>query len=201
MASKNYSNLIEKKLIRVIPDAAINHRWSGHVSETNDGLPPIGETASHQFVTTGFSGNGMTFGTLAARMACDRRNPWSELFDVNRKKARRGAWAYFKENEDSQYYFLKDRARKGEREFAGGDQARRRQGRENRWRMHRGLSERGGQAHAQVCSLHANGLSCAVESGGKELGLSVPRVAFQGNGEVLGGRAETPFDPAKEPDI
>ena len=55
----------------LIPDAKIDRQWSGQVIETHDGLPYIGETADRQFVATGFSGNGMTFGTLAAMMACD----------------------------------------------------------------------------------------------------------------------------------
>ena len=40
--------------------------------ETADGLPYIGETATHQFAGTGYSGNGMTFGTLAGMMAAGR---------------------------------------------------------------------------------------------------------------------------------
>jgi len=62
------------------------------------GLPDIGETSPRQFVATGFSGNGMTFGTLAAMMARDaalgRSNPWRELFDVHRKTLRGGTWDY-----------------------------------------------------------------------------------------------------------
>ena len=55
------------------PAVEVTHRWSGQVIETHDGLPYIGETADHQFAATGFSGNGMTFGTLAAMIArCDR---------------------------------------------------------------------------------------------------------------------------------
>ena len=79
-----------------MPKCKVEHRWSGQVIETIDGLPYIGETAENQFVGTGLAGNGMTFGTLAATMACDRvvgrENPWQDLFDVGRKKsaARRG---------------------------------------------------------------------------------------------------------------
>ena len=61
--------------------------------ETPDGLPYIGETAAHQFAATGFSGNGMTFGTLAGMMAADailgRTNPWARLFDPRAQDARR----------------------------------------------------------------------------------------------------------------
>jgi glycine/D-amino acid oxidase-like deaminating enzyme/nitrite reductase/ring-hydroxylating ferredoxin subunit len=94
------------------PDVEITHRWSGQVVETNDGLPYIGETSPRQFVATGFSGNGMTFGTLAGMMARDaalgRPNPWRELFDVDRTKLRGGTWDYLKENKDYLYYLVRD---------------------------------------------------------------------------------------------
>jgi Rieske Fe-S protein len=94
-----------------IPKASVEHRWSGQVIETNDGLPFIGETAERQFVATGFGGNGMTFGTLAAMMAVDaclgRKNPWAELFSPHRKKLR-GTWHYFKENKDYPYYLVRN---------------------------------------------------------------------------------------------
>lgn len=107
---------VERMLRRLIPSAEVDHCWSGQVIETNDGLPLIGETAPGQFVATGFSGNGMTFGTLGAMMARDaiagRENPWRELFDVSRKKLRGGTWDYLRENKDYPYYYLKDRLAK-----------------------------------------------------------------------------------------
>ena len=90
----------------------MTHRWTGQVIETIDGLPYIGETAERQFVATGFSGNGMTFGTLAGMMARDavlgRPNPWKELFDTGRTKIKGGVWDYLKENVDYPYYLLRD---------------------------------------------------------------------------------------------
>src|SRR5689334_21079790 len=63
-----------------IPETRPMNRWSGQVIATNDGLPFMGETAPHQFVVTGCSGNGMTLGTIGAAMAVDaferRKNPW-----------------------------------------------------------------------------------------------------------------------------
>ncbi|HWB60802.1 MAG TPA: FAD-dependent oxidoreductase, partial [Chthoniobacteraceae bacterium] len=104
---------LEQKLKALIPGAKVDHRWSGQVIETNDGLPFMGETAPKQFVATGFSGNGITFGTVAAMMARDliggHKNPWQELFSVNRKVVRGGIWDYIKENKDYPYYFIKDR--------------------------------------------------------------------------------------------
>src|SRR5207248_4398985 len=63
---------LTKTLTGLLPDVELTHRWSGQVIETPDGLPYIGDTAKNQFAGTGFSGNGMTFGTLTAMMAADR---------------------------------------------------------------------------------------------------------------------------------
>ena len=104
---------LESALVRLVPNIALTHRWAGQVIETNDGLPFIGETSPRQFVATGYGGNGMTFGTLAAMMARDRlegiANPWSELFDTGRTKVVGGLWDYLKENADYPYYLVRDR--------------------------------------------------------------------------------------------
>ena len=110
---------LETMFASFAPQAEIDHRWSGQVIITNDGLPYIGETAPHQFVATGFNGNGITFGTLGAMMAVDavlgRKNPWRDLFDVHRKTVVGGStWAYLKENTDYPYYLLRDRFAKAE---------------------------------------------------------------------------------------
>jgi glycine/D-amino acid oxidase-like deaminating enzyme/nitrite reductase/ring-hydroxylating ferredoxin subunit len=109
---------LERTLLSMLDGVKVTHRWSGQVIETPDGLPYIGETAEHQFAGTGFSGNGMTFGTLTGMMAADkiagRANPWSELFDPGRKKIRNAAWDYVKENKDYPYYMIRDR-------FAGAE--------------------------------------------------------------------------------
>lgn len=104
---------LEQTFIDLVPAVEITHRWSGQVIETPDGLPYIGETAEHQFAATGFSGNGLTFGTLSGMMACDRiigrTNPWSELFDVGRTRLTDGTWDYIVENKDYPYYLVRDR--------------------------------------------------------------------------------------------
>ncbi|HYF36737.1 MAG TPA: FAD-dependent oxidoreductase [Prosthecobacter sp.] len=104
----HYTSLTAK-LHSLFPEAVPDHRWSGQVIETVDGLPYIGEYAG-QFVATGFSGTGMTFGTLSAMMFADRvkgiANPWRDLFHVDRKHLS-GAWDYLKENKDYPWYLLK----------------------------------------------------------------------------------------------
>jgi glycine/D-amino acid oxidase-like deaminating enzyme/nitrite reductase/ring-hydroxylating ferredoxin subunit len=105
-------------LAGLVPEASVTHRWSGQVIETADGLPFIGEIAPRQHVATGFSGNGITLGTVGGMMACDaalgRPNPWTGLFDPDRTNIRAGAWDYLRENKDYPYYLIRDR-------FAGPD--------------------------------------------------------------------------------
>ena len=109
---KAYVRLL-MRLKKIIPKARIDHRWSGQVISTPDGLPYIGENAEHQFIATGFCGNGITFGTISAIMALDwtmgRKNPWSDLFAVDRKKIKGATWNYLRENKDYPYYMIKDR--------------------------------------------------------------------------------------------
>ncbi len=115
---------LEDSLKELLPNAEIDHRWSGQVIETTDGLPFIGENADGQFLGTGFSGNGMTFGTVTAMMARDwatgAKNPWAELFDVDRKKIKGGAWDYLRENKDYPYYLIKSRFADPEAESVRG---------------------------------------------------------------------------------
>ena len=110
--TKNVYGRLERQLHKWFPEAVVQNRWSGQVIETNDGLPFIGETAENQFAATGFSGNGMTYGTLGGMMAVDaclgRRNPWAELFSPQRKKLRGGTWHYLKENADYPYYLVRN---------------------------------------------------------------------------------------------
>jgi glycine/D-amino acid oxidase-like deaminating enzyme/nitrite reductase/ring-hydroxylating ferredoxin subunit len=111
--SKSVFASLESRLRQVLPAAQVQDRWLGQVVETNDGLPFIGENNQQQFVATGFCGNGFTLGTLSAVMARDRflgrKNPWFDLFAVNRRKFHGGSWRYLTENLDYPYYMIRDR--------------------------------------------------------------------------------------------
>ena len=124
---------LEERLHRLLPMATMQHRWLGQVVETDDGLPFIGENAHREFIATGFCGNGFTLGTLSAMMArdryLDRKNPWFDLFRVDRRPFHGGLWRYVQENLDYPYYLLRDRvARRGH----GHPRRRPQRGRENR---------------------------------------------------------------------
>lgn len=188
---------LEQRLKRVLPEVSVTHRWSGQVIETNDGLPYIGETAERQFVATGFSGNGMTFGTLSAMMFADhvmnQSNPWTELFDPGRTKIRGGLWDYIKENKDYPYYMIRDR-------FAGTG------GRSLR-AIKRGTGDvievhgqpaavyRGLDSQIYVRSAVCTHMGCFVHWNDAERTWDCPchGSRFKTSGEVMAGPAESPL--------
>ncbi|HET7768557.1 MAG TPA: FAD-dependent oxidoreductase [Chloroflexota bacterium] len=91
------------------------YRWSGQIIETADGLPYIGRSpnAEHVWVGTGFSGNGMTLGTLAGMLLTDlaqgRENAYAALYNPSRVKPLAAAVTYLSENVDFPRYFIQDR--------------------------------------------------------------------------------------------
>jgi glycine/D-amino acid oxidase-like deaminating enzyme len=78
--------------------AEIAYHWSGQVLEPSDGLALIGRAPGSKrvWIATGFSGTGMTFGTLAGMIIADgiagRANPYARLYDPARpsRRARAG---------------------------------------------------------------------------------------------------------------
>jgi glycine/D-amino acid oxidase-like deaminating enzyme/nitrite reductase/ring-hydroxylating ferredoxin subunit len=188
---------LEQQLRALVPDVQLTHRWSGQVIETPDGLPYIGETAERQYIATGFSGNGMTFGTLAAMIVSDailgRRNPWTDLFAPGRTALRHGLWDYVKENADYPYYMIRDRfaghaakslraVPRGEGRIVDHDGKRVAAYRDDRGRM---------VLRSAICT-H---LGCTVAWNPAERTWDCPchGSRFQPTGEVISGPAETPL--------
>jgi Rieske Fe-S protein len=188
-----------RRLSKIVPEAQIDHRWSGQIISTPDGLPYIGENAERQFVATGYCGNGITFGTVAAMMARDwtagQKNPWTELFAVDRKKIKGAAWNYLRENKDYPYYMIKDRLARPEadsvRELKPGDGMI--IGR--RGKKVAAFRDPNGNIHrlSPVCT-H---LGCLVRWNPSESTWDCPchGSRFKPTGEVIAGPAEEPLPP------
>jgi glycine/D-amino acid oxidase-like deaminating enzyme/nitrite reductase/ring-hydroxylating ferredoxin subunit len=93
---------------------SISDKWSGQIMDPVDGLPYIGlnPASRHTYIATGFSGNGMTFGTLSGLLISDlilkRENPWSEIFSPKRIKVVSAAMHFFAENKDYPVCLIKD---------------------------------------------------------------------------------------------
>ncbi|HXI56468.1 MAG TPA: FAD-dependent oxidoreductase, partial [Polyangia bacterium] len=97
------------------PVAPTDFRWSGQIIEPADGLPYVGRNSlsSRVYVATGYSGNGMTGGTLAAMVLADQvrgvPNAWSNLLDATRFKPLASAKAFVRENVDFPKHLIGDR--------------------------------------------------------------------------------------------
>jgi glycine/D-amino acid oxidase-like deaminating enzyme/nitrite reductase/ring-hydroxylating ferredoxin subunit len=94
--------------------AATDFRWAGQIIESADGLPYIGRNSlsSRIFVASGYSGNGITHGTLAAMLLtdliCGRKSPLAELLDATRIKPLASAKSFLSENIDYPKHLLGD---------------------------------------------------------------------------------------------
>lgn len=86
--------------------ASMDYKWSSQYFIPADGLPYIGLLPGHSqtYVGTGYNGNGMTLGTLAAKMICELittgESRYGKLFDPSRIKPVAGFADFVKENAD-----------------------------------------------------------------------------------------------------
>jgi glycine/D-amino acid oxidase-like deaminating enzyme/nitrite reductase/ring-hydroxylating ferredoxin subunit len=75
------------------PIGPVEYRWSAQRYRAKDKLPFIGRNvdAQNTYIATGFSGDGLTYGTLAGMMLADeilgRGTPWRDLYAVDRLAA------------------------------------------------------------------------------------------------------------------
>jgi len=188
---------LERTLTERLPRITLTHRWSGQVIETPDGLPYIGRMADHQYAATGFSGNGLTFGTLGAIIMSDailnRPNPWSDLFDPGRAAIRRGLWDYVKENADYPYYLIRDR-------FAGAEgrslrSVKRSQGKIIELEGKKVAAYRDESGVVTLRSAICTHMGCIVAWNTEERTWDCPchGSRFQPDGRVISGPAESPL--------
>jgi glycine/D-amino acid oxidase-like deaminating enzyme/nitrite reductase/ring-hydroxylating ferredoxin subunit len=188
---------LERALTSRVPGISLSHRWSGQVIETPDGLPYIGQMAEHQYVATGFSGNGMTFGTVAAMMMSDailgRKNPWTDLFDPGRKALTHGVWDYIKENIDYPYYMIRDRLVGAEARSVRA--VKRGEGKVIERKGQKVAAYRDPNGTLTLRSATCTHMGCIVGWNQAESTWDCPchGSRFQPTGEVISGPAETPL--------
>lgn len=91
---------------------SVHLKWSSQVVETVDGLPYIGPLSEGDTVqyATGYAGNGMTLGTLAASIMSDnilgRPNDYAKLYAPSRIKPLASAAAFVVNNADVSVHFV-----------------------------------------------------------------------------------------------
>jgi glycine/D-amino acid oxidase-like deaminating enzyme/nitrite reductase/ring-hydroxylating ferredoxin subunit len=95
-------------------------RWSAQQYRAADHLPYIGPSIGSErlLLATGFAGDGLTFGTLAAVIIADhiagRRNPYADLYTPRRFTPLKSAGSFLKENLNVASYYVKDYIKGGE---------------------------------------------------------------------------------------
>ena len=189
---------LTEHLHSVLPMATMQHRWMGQVVETDDGLPFIGEHAHREFIATGFCGNGFTLGTLSAMMArdryFDRKNPWFDLFCVDRRPFHGGLWRYVKENLDYPYYLVRDRFARADTGTL--DDVKKGEGKIVRLHGRKYAAYRDDEGHVTVCSPVCTHLKCLVRWNEADRTWDCPchGSRFHATGAVLGGPAEEPLE-------
>ncbi len=195
--------VLEQRLKAIVPGAVIDHRWTGQLTESHDGLPLIGETSPRQFIATGFSGNGITFGTLAAMIIRDQltgqNNPWRQLYSPGRTQVQGGLYNYLTENMHYPYYMIKDRIVAGEKVPPSSLQRG-----EGKVLIHEGkrvAASRDAEGLLHVLSAVCTHMGCIVKWNDAEKSWDCPchGARFDCAGRVLAGPAETPLAPAEMP--
>lgn len=94
--------------------------WSGQILEPVDGLAYIGHIPGkkNRYMATGFSGNGITFGTLSGMIISDliqgKENQYSAIYDPHRINLLASLPAYLEENKDFPICYIKDRITKSD---------------------------------------------------------------------------------------
>ncbi|WP_373533333.1 FAD-dependent oxidoreductase [Vampirovibrio sp.] len=93
----------------------VDYRWSAQFYEPADGLPYIGKSAD-VYIATGFSGEGLTYGTLAAQLISDLiqgiPNPCADILSPSRTKPIASAGGFLSENLSTVGHFVGDRLKK-----------------------------------------------------------------------------------------
>lgn len=92
----------------------ITGRWSSQYYEPADGLPYIGKSYSgSEYIATGFSGDGLIYGTLAGIAISDailnkEKKMWEEIYDAARMNIAGSAGKFVSENIDVASDMIKD---------------------------------------------------------------------------------------------
>jgi glycine/D-amino acid oxidase-like deaminating enzyme/nitrite reductase/ring-hydroxylating ferredoxin subunit len=98
----------------------IAYRWSAQHYRSADSIPYIGrrDKKSNVYIATGFSTDGLVYGTLSAMIITDlirgKKNPWEDLYDPKRHNPLKTAGDFIKENANVFVQYIKDLPHKSE---------------------------------------------------------------------------------------
>lgn len=105
---------LERYLRERFDVASVEFTWSAQQFKAADGIPYIGLSTGNAktYIATGFSADGLTYGTLASMIISDqilgKENKWSETYKASRITPVASAKEFVKENVNVAYEFIKD---------------------------------------------------------------------------------------------
>ncbi len=109
-------NDLESYLRKHYKVSTVKYKWSSQYYVPVDGLPYIGQMPGREpgiFCATGFNGNGMMLGSVAATILADlvsgKKNKYEDLFAPARIKPIAGFKEFISENADVAYQFVASR--------------------------------------------------------------------------------------------
>lgn len=122
---------LEAQAHKLFGPLPVAHRWSAQNYRGADGLPYIGRNQSDCFIATGFAADGLTWGTVAARMIAaellGHQSAFAELVRPNRLSPLKGAKNILQESATVVKQLVKDYLSGGQAEklatLAPGDSA------------------------------------------------------------------------------
>lgn len=170
------------------------YRWSGQIIQSVDDVAFIGRNPGDKnvYVATGFSGTGMTYGTIAATLIRDlimgHENVLEQVFDPSRKMFS-NLGRYIRENSNAVGYMVSDFVAPAEAE--GEDQIGMGEGAILRRGMHKIAAYRDDQGQLHECSASCTHLGCIVQWNGSEKSWDCPcdGSRYTPDGKVLHGPA------------
>lgn len=107
---------LEKYVRAHYPVSSVKYSWSSQYYVPVDGFPYIGqmpEASAGTYCATGYNGNGMMLGSIAAKILSDLilngQSKYEKVFSPSRIKPIDGFTEFVKENADVAYHFVADR--------------------------------------------------------------------------------------------
>jgi glycine/D-amino acid oxidase-like deaminating enzyme/nitrite reductase/ring-hydroxylating ferredoxin subunit len=174
------------------------YRWSGQIIEPHGGLPLMGRSGN-LYVSTGYSGQGMTFGTVGAMVTSDLitgvANRWAELFDHQRVRPHATTREFITENLHFPAHLIPDRLTSHDVEAKSTDALEAGEGKilELDGKKVAAYRDDGGRLHcvSPVCT-H---MKCDVAWNGVEKSWDCPchGSRFTPDGDVMNGPAHQPL--------
>lgn len=173
----------------------IEFSWAAQNYKPADYIPYIGTSPmeDHTFIATGFSADGLVYGTLASMIISDaivgKENPWAKVYDPKRFTPAASAKRFLKENVHVAEHMVKDYLVKGhEKEFEAVKAG---EGKIVEMNGKKLAAYRDEQGQLQVVSAVCTHLGCIVHWNNGEKSWDCPchGSRFSVEGEVLEGPA------------